>query len=95
MLRGLFSSKEVIKPGFHPIDIPETPVRETTPEEVEAVIRLQAGIRSLRARRQAKGLREARVQRAAATSIQALMRGGLARKQLPRLRKEALELQAQ
>lgn len=94
----LFSSKPKPAkptPGFHPIELPEDPKpREYAPEEVEAAIRLQAGIRMIRARRTAQGLRGAKIQHAAAVSLQAFFRGGATRSAMPELKKKALEEKA-
>ena len=93
----LFSSKAPAKPtpGFHPIELPEDPKpREYAPDEVEAAIRLQAGIRMIRARRTAQGLRGAKIQHAAAASVQAFFRGGATRTAMSALKKEKLEQKA-
>ena len=105
----LFSSNrpadQNITPGFHPIDIPE-PAYSSAPddtrslgvvgtrEEMIAAIRLQAGLRGIRARRTATGMREALVHAAAATAIQAFARGTSTRADMPRIQKEALEEKA-
>mmetsp|Transcript_271 Transcript_271/g.603 ORF Transcript_271/g.603 Transcript_271/m.603 type:complete len:307 (+) Transcript_271:84-1004(+) len=88
-------------PGFHAIDISSLPDRSAepdsakgNPEEIMAAVRIQSGLRMLRARRTAQGLRGARAQTAASTLLQSYARGAAARADLARRQKKALEEKA-
>ena len=90
-------------PGFHAIDISGlvTPPKASDPdkaqqldgntEEIMAAIRMQTGLRMLRARRTAQGLREVKVQASAATFLQSFARSAATRTDLARRQKKALE----
>lgn len=88
--------------GFHAIDISNLPdprsadrdiAKQLACEEIIAAVRIQTGVRMLRARRTAQDLRGAKVQTAAVTCLQSFARGAAART-LARRQQEALEEEA-
>ena len=89
--------------GFHAIDIsnlpdPRADERDSAEaallsEAIIAAVRIQTGLRMLRARRAAQDLRGARVQTVAVTCLQSFARGAAART-LARRQQEALEEEA-
>jgi len=89
--------------GFHAIDIsnlpdPRADERDSAEaallsEAIVAAVRIQTGLRMLRARRTAQDLRGARVQTVAVTCLQSFARGAAART-LARRQQEALEEEA-
>jgi len=91
-----FKKDQKPTPGFHAIDIsnlpdPRAADRARAAEELHATVRIQAGLRMLRARRTAQDLREAKAQAAAVTCLQSFARGAAARADLARRRQEARE----
>ena len=75
--------------------VPDAAKQLVGKEEIIAAVRIQAGLRMLRARRTAQGLRGAKVETAAATCLQSFARGAAARTDLARRQQEALEEHAQ
>ena len=89
-------------PGFHAIDISNLPdprsadrdiAKQLASEEIIAAVRIQTGVRMLRARRTAQDLRGAKVQTAAVTCLQSFARGAAARTDAARRQQEEAQQQ--
>ena len=89
-------------PGFHAIDISNLPdprsadrdiAKQLACEEIIAAVRIQTGVRMLRARRTAQDLRGAKVQTAAVTCLQSFARGAAARTDSARRQQEEAQQQ--
>jgi len=98
----LFKKDQKPAPGFHAIDISNLPdprsadrdiAKQLACEEIIAAVRIQTGVRMLRARRTAQDLRGAKVQTAAVTCLQSFARGAAARTDSARRQQEEAQQQ--